>query len=467
MTMASIVEAARYILLMQWPYAAEVCVTVHVLISCVNIRLADKKREWNVVMGICLVLVTAFGGGIMAPMLLGKPPVFLTNDLLVPLVAILYLITIRFDPYVVKAVRTRGVFQILILVDLISRINAVVLFVDKGAAAIPPSKYYPVAFFGPIIMGTIRGTGGLFVPFDKGLSTLSAGLSWNIQQVVACATFYHLAVNDMFLLGGFFRGTLYLGDITPPDAKALAVGFAVGVTGYKIFTGHSEFNPFTVPYKFANALVGMAGLRAGSSSSPMVGAGNGGNGVEGNDGHKLYNLEDRRKTQRTLEVLKVVGAFLVVLLAAYEMEPSSSLVPGQSLKPGEVLASCTFLSPLRPGCEPHGSMLTETGSLVVFKGRKPPAEGAAAGGGGHITGEVLWSSPSPEVVQGGDLSLTLSEDGKLMIVAGGKTVWSSTLSAAGKRSLNYRVGAHLEAKDGSLNVYKGGDIVWSSKTTDK
>lgn len=35
-----------------------------------------------------LTFFMAFGGGILAPFLLGKPPVFFVNDLLVPLVGV-------------------------------------------------------------------------------------------------------------------------------------------------------------------------------------------------------------------------------------------------------------------------------------------------------------------------------------------------------------------------------------------
>jgi hypothetical protein len=85
------------------------------------------------------------------------------------------------------------------------------------------STLYPIPLAGPIIVGTVRGAGGLFFPPDKGLSGLKAGLPFNAQIALVCAALWHLAVNDEFVLGGMLRGaisTLTLG----------MVGGAVGST---------------------------------------------------------------------------------------------------------------------------------------------------------------------------------------------------------------------------------------------
>lgn len=37
------------------------------------------------------------------------------------------------------------------------------------AAPFQPGKHYPISVWGPIILGTIAGCGGLFLPLDKGL----------------------------------------------------------------------------------------------------------------------------------------------------------------------------------------------------------------------------------------------------------------------------------------------------------
>ncbi|CAN0010860.1 unnamed protein product, partial [Choristocarpus tenellus] len=73
------------------------------------------------------------------------------------------------------------------------------------------------------------------------------------------------------------------------------------------------------------------------------------------------------------KVVKVVAAVLVLLLAAANQQPPSYLLPGETLEPGHRLASCSFLSFLRSDCEPHGAVLTENGSLVVYRGAQPPS----------------------------------------------------------------------------------------------
>lgn len=47
-------------------------------------RAGGKELFWAE--SLILTFFMAFGGGILAPFLLGKPPVFFVNDLMVPLV---------------------------------------------------------------------------------------------------------------------------------------------------------------------------------------------------------------------------------------------------------------------------------------------------------------------------------------------------------------------------------------------
>lgn len=99
----------------------------------------------------------------------------------------------------------------------------------------------------------------------------------------------------------------------------------------------------------------------------------------------------------------------VAVLALYSREPPSTLAPGDVVAVGgNGLAVCSFLpAVLRNGCEPLRAAVTESGSLVVFKGgktvpvipapqpkkKKGDSEGAGAAGEG---GEVVWSSPAPK-----------------------------------------------------------------------
>lgn len=75
---------------------------------------------------------------------------------------------------------------------------------------------------------------------------------------------------------------------------------------------------------------------------------------------------------RTVQALKPVGVAAVAVLALYSRQPPSVITPGTVVKAGgSGLASCSFLpAVLSNGCSPLRAAVTETGSLVVFKGGK-------------------------------------------------------------------------------------------------
>jgi hypothetical protein len=60
--------------------------------------------------------------------------------------------------------------------------------------AIAPSEFdFPV--FGPIFCGTIGGCGGAFLPFNKGLDPIKAGLAQPMLSAFIAATSMHLFLN--------------------------------------------------------------------------------------------------------------------------------------------------------------------------------------------------------------------------------------------------------------------------------
>lgn len=71
-----------------------------------------------------------------------------------------------------------------------------------------------------------------------------------------------------------------------------------------------------------------------------------------------------------LQALKPVGVAAVAVLALYSRQPPSTMKPGAVIKPGGAgMAACAFLpAVLSNGCAPIRAAVTETGSLVVFKG---------------------------------------------------------------------------------------------------
>jgi hypothetical protein len=89
----------------------------------------------------------------------------------------------------------------------------------------PTATYYPIALFGPMMVSVIRGSGGNFFPFSKGLSSLEKGVPLNTQIALVCGILWHVLVNDPFVVGGFARGLLFGLEISPTDLRCAIVVF--------------------------------------------------------------------------------------------------------------------------------------------------------------------------------------------------------------------------------------------------
>lgn len=99
--------------------------------------------------------------------------------------------------------------------------------------------------------------------------------------------------------------------------------------------------------------------------------------------------------------MKPLGVVAVAILALYSQQPPSVLKPGRFISVGGAgLASCSFLPPpLRAGyCDPLRATVTETGSLVVFRGESnavPVVTRAGVLEDESKGTQVLFSSPVP------------------------------------------------------------------------
>lgn len=104
-----------------------------------------------------------------------------------------------------------------------------------------------------------------------------------------------------------------------------------------------------------------------------------------------------------VQAIKPVGVAAVAVLALYSRQPPSVMVPGDVITVNSRgLAACTFLpAPLRNGCAPLRAAVTESGSLVLFKGGNaapliPAAKGDSDAASTVSDSDVLWSSPAPK-----------------------------------------------------------------------
>jgi len=159
------------------------------------------------------------GGGIIVPILLNTIPVTLAIDAYPISIIISYLLHTYF-PVLREVLDMSTIFKaVVILFYETTRTYVVTLFTALAASTIASSQFsFPV--FGPIVCGTIGGCGGMFLPFNKGLSPIeSTGLAPPMFSAFVGATFFH-AVTQLEK-----SGTIELVDATKKAKVIVSLWF--------------------------------------------------------------------------------------------------------------------------------------------------------------------------------------------------------------------------------------------------
>jgi len=131
------------------------------------------------------------GGGIIVPIILNTVPVTLSIDAYPIAITVSYLLHTYF-PILREVLDLSPIFKaVVIFFYETMRCFVVTLFTGLAASTIPASQFsFPV--FGPIVCGTIGGCGGMFLPFNKGLSPIeSTGLAPPMFSAFWAAIFFH------------------------------------------------------------------------------------------------------------------------------------------------------------------------------------------------------------------------------------------------------------------------------------
>ncbi|CAM9740811.1 unnamed protein product, partial [Chrysoparadoxa australica] len=238
-----------------WSYGPEICLCVFAVLGAVKVKKMEKASGKEIFWAQSLVMtfLVGFGGGILAPFLLGKPPVMLVNDLIVPVVFIAWFLVARAEPLVFAIMNTPVVSQVIYVLGEVFRGNTLCGVVAAANKAIDHGKYYPIPVWGPIVLGTIAGCGGMFLPFDKGLAGIKGGAPWPLQSAFYCAFVYHLGVNDPNVTG-FVSDKI--GPYSAETVKTLVVGFLCTMTLAQSYIGEA-FNPFTPVHKVIYTVSGI------------------------------------------------------------------------------------------------------------------------------------------------------------------------------------------------------------------
>ena len=76
------------------------------------------------------------------------------------------------------------------------RVHSACNMTAAAASTLTPGALYPIPLVGPVVAGTLVGSLGAFLPFDKGLSPIASGTPWPVQQAFLTSLFFQFLVND-------------------------------------------------------------------------------------------------------------------------------------------------------------------------------------------------------------------------------------------------------------------------------
>ncbi|CAM9873653.1 unnamed protein product [Chrysoparadoxa australica] len=402
--------------------------------------------------GFAYVMLTTLGGGLIASLLLREVPGAITDDFIFVVLGFWWVVAHRWPTQLLKACTcTVGRTVIAVFVSL-GRAHSVMDVIDLGSKVFPASKYYPIAMFGPIIAGAIKGFGGMFLPADRGVQALDRGLPWTIQIAFVSAVFYHLVCHDDFLLGGVLRG---ISTSDPVTARLIVAVFFLTTQVIQAQNNWQEWNPLSPVHR---GLYRFTGLKAAGGQKVLAQTPKDPEpeATTSPSWRGLYNLRDRKRQQILIKVGRyslIVGALLLFLRSQL---PPDTLFVHQQLQGGDYIASCTLFPSLR-SCTPTVAVMEMGGSLAVYKGTSPS----------DSSRELQWKSPAPRVKDqcNGCAVAELMLDGTIQVkgtkqAEKPKVFWQSKLAKGGAAARRYKVEA--VAREGELLVYRGGLLQWQS-----
>ena len=355
-----------------------------------------------------LTVLTGFGGGIMAPMMVGKPPLIFQNELIIPFCVLFWYLcntnvgfqAIGFQAMDFQKLLTStpaklawGVFNGLF------RTHTVCNMVKVATETLPVGPYYTHPLMGPIIAGTILGGGSNFMPLNKGLAPIDNATPWTLQGAFMTAVFFYFQVCDKTgWLGSSFRAVF--GSHSEADVRAIIATVHIATILTQVIFDESA-NFFTPIHKFLYIVFHVNGpTRANQfTETPAKTIG--------------WAWQTRITLERCLEVGRVLIVVGVVITHIFLLYPSSALVPGLRLSPGNHIAICQgSVFGLSRSCEPSSFSFLETAQgfkLVAYKG-KPSTEVDAQ--------SVTWKTDVyAKLASDEKASAVIGVDGRLRVVA--------------------------------------------------
>jgi len=145
------------------------------------------------------VLIGGFGGGICVPLCLGKPVGPYANDVVVTAALFGWYLSYRSPMDVAyKYFHHEGIKELHVWMNLIFEVfrsNFIVTCVILANSTLKPSLFH-LPLWGPLLAGSMAGSFGQFLPFDKGLAPVEHGFNWLMMSAFTVAAFVHTVLHE-------------------------------------------------------------------------------------------------------------------------------------------------------------------------------------------------------------------------------------------------------------------------------
>jgi hypothetical protein len=320
------------------------------------------------------------------------------------------------------------------------RTHAVCNMVNVASSTLKAGPYYPIPLVGPIIAGAALGSMGQFIPFDKGLSAISAGVPWPIQGAFMSAAFYHCMVNDATgLCGNTFRAVF--GTYSEQTVRIIIA--TVNIVTLLIQAAFSpSANLFTPVHKLLYMIFQVEGpLDVQQKPKETVG----------------WDYRTRIALERAIELARLLAVLLVlafhiyltapptVLLAATPVANGISWGRAPSIALGSSVGTCQMFAYVRD-CQPHHLILENVapdaakgGVSLQFASYPAPAKSWYSSSA-KSSAKSVWqrSIGKKPVLSDVTVSASLGQDGVVRVVSTSKdsqqeeALWTSSSRCAAK-----------------------------------
>lgn len=231
--------------------------------ASLRVRASFKNERPFWLYSLALILFTGYGGGIAAPIMMGRPIAIVANDALLFTSIFSWMLTNVFD--LSWMFQWKPTLMILHFFMAVFRANAISNTLVTANTFLTPTPYYPTPLLGPVFLGTMSSSFGIFFPTDVGLKPIQNGVPWGFQAALMSSALYQLGVVDKTgFMGAIFRSVF--GSYT--DAEARIAITLLYVQGYwlQILFGR-EINIFAPVHKLLYAILPAQGPRVLNSNS--------------------------------------------------------------------------------------------------------------------------------------------------------------------------------------------------------